>query len=594
MVGQAQGNMKFIPLIDTIKSYRPDLARDDLTAALTVAIMLVPQSLAYAMLANLPPEIGLYSSILPLVLYALFGTSSSLAVGPVAIVALMTGATIADISKTQAYSPVEISITLAFLSGLIMTVMGIFRMGFIVNFISRSVTEGFIFASAILIALSQFKYIFSIDMSGQTLNQMIHSLHGNVQAVHWPTLILGGGVLMIMFLVKPVLKILGQRFSISSRWLEFIPRMVPTIMVVLTILLMHFTAFGRMDINTVGSIPNGLPDFTMFTTDKNLFRILLLPAFLISIIGYIESISIASRFAAKTRSSIDSNSELIGLGAANLGSGFSGGMPVTGGLARSATSFNAGSRTQLSGLFSAIFMGIFVSGLMGFMEQLPKATLAATIIVAIIGLIDVKKLKETWNYSRSDSFLMIITIIMTLFYGVEVGISTGIILSIMVHLYLTSKPHMAIIGLIPGTQQFRNVLRYEVETVPEIIGIRIDESLYFANASFLEHEIVNIVIKNELIEHCILMFSSISDIDASALESLENINSQLKDLGITLHFSEVKGPVMDKLKRSHLYKEMKGRIHMSHYQAVQSLSKAYDDHKAESDVYETNMNPINH
>ncbi len=583
--------MKFFPLIDTIKSYRSDLARDDLIAAITVTIMLVPQSLAYAMLAGLPPEIGLYSSILPLVGYAIFGTSSSLAVGPVAVVALMTNAAIAELSKTYLYSPVEIAVGLAFLSGLIMTVMGIFRMGFIVNFISRSVTEGFIFASAILIAVSQFKYLLAINMQGQTLNRMFESILTGIDQIHWPTFILGSSVLLVLLTVKHFIRFIAPRINLSKIWLEFLPRVVPAIMVIITILLMHFTAFGQMNINTIGKIPDGLPDFSFISIDTDLFNILLVPAFLISIIGYVESISVASRFAAKMRTTIDTNSELIGLGAANLGSSISGGMPVTGGFARTVVNYNAGSKTPLSGIYAAIFIAIVVSGLMGFMEQLPKATLAAAIISAVIGLVDFKKLKETWIYSKSDFFLMLVTIMTTLFFGVEIGISTGIILSILMHLYLTSKPHMAIIGLVPGTQHFRNVLRYEVETVPEIIGIRIDESLYFANASFLEREIINIVIKNELIEHCILMFSSISDIDASALESLENINSQLNDLGIKLHFSEVKGPVMDKLRRSHLYKELEGRIHMSHYQAVKSLSKAYDNHKAESDVYETNMNP---
>ena len=582
--------MKNLPLIETIKSYRRDLARDDLIAAVTVTIMLVPQSLAYAMLAGLPPEVGLYSSILPLIGYALIGSSGSLAVGPVAVLALMTGATIADVSATHGYSAIEVSITLALLSGLILFAMGLLRMGFIVNFISRSVTEGFVTASAILIAFSQLKHIFAVDVEGHNLYSIASSLLSNMQSSHIPTLILGAAVLCVLLMTSPVLQLLSNKLKLGKHFLVFTPRLAPAVMVIITILLIHFTALGEMDIKTVGFIPNGIPRLHGITMDTTLLSSLFLPAALLSIIGYIESITVASRFAAKTRSTINPNNELLGLGAANMGSGISGGMPVTGGFSRSVVNYNAGSKTPISSVWTAIFIAIIVSGMMGFLEQLPKATLAAAIIAAVIGLIDIKRLKETWHYSKADFGLMIITILTTLFLGVEIGISTGIVLSICLHLYLTSKPHIAIVGQVPGTEHFRNVLRHDVKTTPEIIGIRIDERLYFANASYLEQEVLNIVSKNELIEHCILLFSSVSDIDASALESLETINTQLEEMGVKLHLSEVKGPVMDKLNRTSLVEKLKDRIHLSHYQAVNKLSQLYDNCKAESDVYETNFN----
>jgi len=583
--------MQLFPIIGTIKSYQLETARDDLIAAITVTIMLVPQSLAYAMLAGLPPEVGLYSSILPLICYALFGTSGSLAIGPVAVLALMTGATIANVSDTYAYEPIDVAVALAILSGLILFLMGIFRMGFIVNFISRSVTEGFITASAILIAVSQLEHIFGINMDGHNLYSMVSSLLNNLSATNIPTMILGSLVLLALLSTKSLLTWLSKTIQIKPAILVFGPRIAPAVMVILTVLLITFTSVGNMNISTIGFIPTGIPEFGIGGVDKTLFGILLLPAALLSIIGYIESISVASRFAAKTRSRIYPNNELIGLGAANIGSGLSGGMPVTGGFSRSVVNFKAGSKTPLSSVLSAIFIAVIVSGMVGLLEPLPKATLAAAIIAAVISLIDIKRLKEIWEYSRADFSLMFTTIIVTLFMGVEVGITTGIILSICLHLYETSKPHIAIIGQVPGTEQFRNVLRHDVKTIPEIIGIRVDESLYFANANYLEHEILAIVSKNRLIEHCILNFSSVSDIDASALESLETINDQLADMNIQLHLSDLKGPVMDKLNKSRLGKKLVGRVHESHYQAVNSLSQHYDAYQAKSDVYETNFNP---
>ncbi len=561
-----------MPLFDTLKGYNSSLAYSDLVAAITVTIMLIPQSLAYALLAGLPPEVGLYSSILPLIFYAVFGTSGALAVGPVAVIALMTGAAISQVSEQYTYAPIEVAVALALLSGGVLILMGILKMGFIVNFISRSVIEGFVTASAILIAISQFKHIFAIEVHGHNLYDISLSLFANLGETHLPTLILGSSVLICLLLIKPALNILFNKYGINNKWAETLPRVAPAIMVIITILLMNFTAIGQMQINSIGFIPNGVPKISMINIDKNLFEILLLPAALLSIIGYIESISVASRFAAKSGEKINANNELVGLGAANIGSSISAGMPVTGGFSRSVVNFSAGAKTPLSGVMSAIFIAILVSGMMGFLEQLPKATLAAAIIAAVIGLIDIKKLRETWSFSKSDFSLMMITILATLFIGVEVGVGTGIILSICLHLYHTSKPHIAIIGQVPGTEHFRNVLRHKVETTPEIIGIRIDESLYFANASFLEREVIDIANKSELAKHCILLFSSVSDIDASALESLEAINSQLNDLGITLHLSEVKGPVMDKLKNTYLEHELEGKIHLSHYQAVQILS----------------------
>ncbi|VAW88493.1 Sulfate permease [hydrothermal vent metagenome] len=560
------------PIIDTVKNYRTKLAYADASAAIIVTLMLIPQSLAYALLAGLPPEVGLYSSILPLIAYAIFGTSTTLAVGPVAVISLMTGAAIASLSTDMNYSPAEIAVALSFLSGLLLLAMNLLKLGFIVNFLSRSVIEGFIMASSILIIVSQLKHIIGVDAHGHALTETLSSLYQSLGDTHIPTLIMGGGILACLLLARFLFKTVLIRFGVSGHAADLAVRMFPAFMVVISIVVMNFTAAGETGIRVVGHIPNGLPKFQWSHLDVTLFGQLFMPALLIAIIGYVESISVATRFALKTKTSVEPNQELLAMGASNIASSVSGGMPVTGGFSRSVVNFDAGAKTQLSGIMAAILIGLLASGLMTTLALLPKATLAAAIIVAVASLIDIKKLKETWLFSKYDFSLTAITIVTTLLAGVEIGVSVGIVLSIILHLYHTSKPHMAVVGLVPGTEHFRNVLRQEVETNPDIIGIRIDESLYFANAAYLEKAVVKQIIQSPRAKYCVLLFSSVNDIDASALESLESIHEKLKDMGVELHLSEVKGPVMDKLRTTRLYGEIKEHIHLSHYQAVTHLS----------------------
>ncbi len=560
------------PVITTVKHYRGKLAYADASAALIVTLMLVPQSLAYALLAGLPPEVGLYSSILPLIAYAIFGTSTTLAVGPVAVISLMTGATIANFNNTLNYSPTEIAVALSLLSGLLLLAMSVLKLGFVVNFLSRSVIEGFVMASSILIIVSQLKHIAGVEVHGHALTETVSSLYQSVGDTHIPTLLMGIAVLVLLFLGRALFKPFLTRLGVSGHVADLAVRMFPAIMVVFSILVMNFTAAGESGIRVVGHIPNGLPAFQLSRLDTELFRNLFMPALLIAIIGYVESISVATRFAVKTKTTIEPSQELLAMGASNISSSISGGMPVTGGFSRSVVNYDAGAKTPLSGVMAAVLIGLLASGLMATLALLPKATLAAVIIVAVASLIDINKLKETWLFSKYDFSLTAITIVTTLLAGVETGVSVGIVLSIILHLYHTSKPHIAVVGLVPGTEHFRNVLRQEVETIPEIVGIRIDESLYFANATFLEKAVIEQVTQLPRTQYCVLLFSSVNDIDASALESLESIYEKLSNMGIQLHLSEIKGPVMDKLQKTHFYDEIKECTHLSHYQAVMHLS----------------------
>ena len=320
-------------------------------------------------------------------------------------------------------------------------------------------------------------------------------------------------------------------------------------------------------------MPQGLPPLTVPSVSPDLLRMLVVPALLISIIGFVESISVAQTLAAKKRQRIDPDQELIGLGAANLGAAFTGGYPVTGGFARSVVNFDAGAETPAAGAFTAMGLALAAVALTPLVHFLPKATLAATIIVAVLSLVDLSILGRTWRYSRADFLAVAVTILLTLGFGVETGVSAGVVLSIALHLYKTSRPHVAEVGLVPGTQHFRNIHRHDVQTDPGVLSLRVDESLYFVNARYLEDMIADRIAEDRALRDVVLMCSAVNEIDFSALESLEAINTRLRDLGIGLHLSEVKGPVMDRLKATDFLKDLNGEVFLSHYDAWRRLRR---------------------
>lgn len=290
--------------------------------------------------------------------------------------------------------------------------------------------------------------------------------------------------------------------------------------------------------------------------------------------------SVAQTLAAKKRQRIDPDQELIGLGAANIGAAFTGGYPVTGGFARSVVNYDAGAETPAAGAFTAVGLAIAAVALTPLVYYLPTATLAATIVVAVLSLVDFSILKKTWGYSKADFTAVAATILLTLTMGVEVGVASGVGISILLHLYKTSRPHVAEIGLVPGTQHFRNIHRHNVETDPTVLSLRVDESLYFVNARFLEDLVQARVSEGCAIKNVILMFSAVNEVDFSALESLEAINQRLTELGIGLHLSEVKGPVMDRLQTTHFLHELNGRVFLSQYDAWRAMVPLADTDEA--------------
>ena len=561
-----------LPILDWGRQYNRDTLAGDLVAALIVTIMLIPQSLAYALLAGLPAEVGLYASVAPLLAYAVFGSSRVLAVGPVAVVSLMTAASIGQFAATGTPAYWAAAITLAFLSGAMLLAMGLLRLGFLANFLSHPVISGFISASGLLIAASQLKVLMGVQADGQNLLALAQSLLGQAQNSHGLTLVVGALAAGFLFWVRTGLKPLLMAWGLGAKPADFIAKAGPVAAIAVTTALAWGLDWPGQGMKIVGTIPQGLPPLTLPVWDMALWRELAIPALLISVVGFVESVSVGQTLAAKRRQRIAPDQELVALGASNLSASFTGGFPVTGGFARSVVNFDAGARTPAAGVFTA--MGILLAALLltPALYFLPQATLAATIIVAVLSLVDFGILKRTWAYSKPDFAAVVATLLATLSLGVETGLVVGVGLSLALYLFNTSRPHIATVGLVPGTESFRNVLRYQVLVSPRLLSLRVDENLYFANARKLEDCVNDAVANRPELKHVVLQCSAINSIDASALESLEAIRLRLQDAGIALHLSEVKGPVMDRLQRTDFVASLGGQVFMTHFQAIACLT----------------------
>lgn len=568
---------RYLPILAWGRSYDRQTLVSDGVAAGIVTIMLIPQSLAYAMLAGLPPEVGLYASILPILAYTIFGTSRTLAVGPVAVISLMTLAAAGTVAPPGTPEFIAAALVLALLSGLILVLMGVLKLGFLANLLSHPVVSGFITASGIIIATGQAKSILGIQASGEAMPELLATLTRNIGATNLPTLIIGLASLAFLFWVRKGLKPTLMRLGMAARPADLTAKAGPIAAVVLSTMAVAAFDLEAKGVKVVGEIPQSLPPLTVPLFDLSLWQQLIVPALLLSVIGFVESVSVAQTLAAKRRQRIDPDQELIGLGAANIAASFSGGYPVTGGFARSVVNFDAGAETPAAGAITAVGIAIAALFLTPLLASLPIATLAATIIVAVLSLVDFQTVRTVRRYSRADFAAMAATILITLGFGVEPGVMAGVALSLALLLWRTSRPHAAIVGRVPGTEHFRNVARHTVVTDPAIITIRVDESLTYLNARWLEEYVLEEIAEQPQVRHVILMGSAINAIDASALESLEAINHRLADAGIRLHLSEVKGPVMDRLARSHLLADLTGQVFLSQDNAFSTLLSAPDD-----------------
>lgn len=563
---------RWLPILVWGRDYNRIQFGGDLLAAAIVTLMLIPQSLAYAMLAGLPAQAGLYASMLPLLAYALFGSSRTLAVGPAAVTSLMTAAAIGQlaVSGTEAYW--EATLVLTLVSGLILLLMGVLRLGFLANYLSHPVISGFISASAVLIAFSQLGHILGIPAQGSTLVQIMPALWQGLAQTNLATLVLGVATLGFLWWARGWLKPLLLRSGFGSRWADALAKAGPVVAIAATTLAVWSLELTERGVSVVGQVPQGLPPLTVPAWNPALWAELALPALLLGIVGFVESISVGQTLAAKRRQRVEPDQELVALGASNLSAAFTAGLPVTGGFSRSVVNFDAGAQTPAAGVYTALGIAVATLLFTPVLRYLPQATLAATIIVAVLSLVDLSTLRRTWSYSRFDFAVVAGTLGVTLLAGVEAGLIVGVVLALALYLYRSSRPHIAVVGQVPGTEHFRNVLRHAVHTSPKVLGLRIDESLYFANARFLEDRINEAVAGLPELRHVVLQCSAINTIDASALESLEHIETRLVDAGIRLHLSELKGPVHDRLAGTEFLQKLSGSVYLTHYQAIEALA----------------------
>jgi len=557
-----------------LQGYNGSAFTEDFIAAIIVTVLLVPQCLAYALLAGLPPVVGVYASIFPLLAYAAFGSSRYISVGPTAVISLMTAAAIAAVPEGQRLVSAAV---LAILSGLMLILMGMFKGGFIMNFVSRSVVNAYITGAAFLIIISQLKHVMGVESEGTTAYAMIKSLIPQFSQANVAAIGVGASCLTLFWLTRNYLAYGLVRAGIRSRSAKLIARTVPILVIAGSILLSYLARLPqKYDISIVGEIPSGLPRIAFPDADLQMVQLLWLPALVLALVAFVDSMSTAQTLAAKARDRINSDKEMLAMGASNFIAGMSAGYPVNGSMSRSVVNFSAGAKTPVSGVIVAGLMAVSALFLTPTLKYLPKATLAALIIAACFSLFDFKGMWQTFKYSRRDGLIAFATFLSVLIFGVQWGVLIGVILSMTLHIQTTLRPNMALVGRFPGTEHYRDSSRFNVETFDEVKTLRIDESLYYANARYLEDKIARVVQENPKMTDLVLMCPAVNRIDASAIASLETINTRLKSAGINLHFSELHTYVKDRFMRSDISRNLTGQIFFSQKEAMETLEPEPD------------------
>ena len=556
-----------------LSGYSGRIFTDDLVAAIVVTILLVPQSLAYALLAGLPPQVGIYASIAPLIAYALLGSSNMLNVGPTAVVSLMTAACIVALPEEQRIVGAAI---VAVMTGVILIVAGILRAGFLMNFVSRPVVSAYITGAALLIIISQLRHILGVDGGGRTAFAMLSSLRDQLGSIHGLTFLVGGIALLAFWLARNSVAYRLVKAGMRSRRARMASRIAPILIILIAMGMSAGFGLAYQGLATVGPVPAGLPPIGLPSGDMALFEQLLMPAAVIAIVAFVDSTSTAQELAARRRENVNADRELLGLGAANLAAGLTGGYAVNGSMSRSAVNAAAGGQTRLSGLIVAALMCLTALFLTPFLQPLPLAVLAALIIIACLSLLDFKAIWRTWMYSRADGLTALATFFSVLIFGVQWGVLAGVVLAMALHIRSTVSPNMPLVGRFPGTEHYRDAERFVVETDDRVKTLRIDESLYYANARTLEARVSELVEKEDDMTDLILMCTAVNRIDASALNSLETINDRLKAAGIRLHLSDMQSRVRERLFRSNLLDKLTGQIFLSQHEAMEALSGVAD------------------
>lgn len=533
-------------MLQWLRQYRRAMLPGDISAGIVVAMMMIPQGMAYALVAGLPPVAGIYASIVPPLLYALFGTSSTQSVGPMAIVSLMTASALAPLAAPGSGLYGVLAAQLAFLAGAVLLACGLLRIGFLANFFSRPVMSGFTIGSAIVIAWGQLGPL----------------LGGPLAAPHWPSVALGLGSLLLLVSARQWLAALLTRCGLAPAAADIGAKLAPMLVVLGATALVPLMALDRIGVATTGAVPSGLPVLNLAASHGH-WEALLKPSLLIGFMIFLISMSGAQTLALKRGEKLGSNRELIGLGAANLGSAISGGFPVTGSISRSAVNFAAGANTQLASVITAGLLALALVAPTGWLALLPLPTLAATIIVAVLGMLDLSTLRTAWRYDRADAAALVATAGGVLVLGVEAGVVIGVALSIGALIWRASRPHIAVLGRIPGSEHFRNVDRYATETAPGLLMMRIDAGLFFGNVEAVNERIEDELAAQPDTRDLVLVLSAVNAIDTSALFGLAELNQSLRQRGVRLHLAEVKGPVIDRLRQSELLDQLNGEVFLS-------------------------------
>ncbi|MBF1990085.1 SulP family inorganic anion transporter [Fischerella thermalis] len=564
----------YLPILDWGLHYRREYLAGDLSAGIIVASLLIPQGMAYALLAGLPPQVGLYASILPQIIYAFLGTSRFISVAPVAVDSLMVAAAVGSLAAENTPEYLGLALLLALMVGLVEILMGVLRLGFLVNFLSQAVISGFISAAAIIIGFSQVKHLLGLKIpQTESFIRLLTYIAQGIDAINWVTLTLGFVSILVLVYFHQELGKQLQKQGFSEQTITPVTKSAPLLLVIGTSLLVWLLRLDQFaGVKIVGEIPKGLPSVTIPSIDVNHMQALLPAAFAISFVGFMEAFAVGKFLASKRRQKVDANQELIALGAANLSAALSGGYPVTGGLSRSVVNFSANANTLLASMITALMIALTVMLLTPLFYFLPQTCLAAIILVAVSNLLDFGTLKRLWAYNRADAIAWLTSFVAVLATSVEKGILVGAAMSILLHLWRTSRPHIAIVGRVGETEHFRNVLRHNVKTCPHVLAVRVDASLYFVNTKYLEDYLLKVVTDHPEVKHLVLVCSAVNFIDGSALETFKDLIVDFKNRGIEFYMSEVKGPVMDQLAKVGFVDEL-GRDHifLTTDQAMQAL-----------------------
>ena len=562
-----------VPIVTWLGQYNRDDLPGDTIAGTVVAITLIPQAMAYSTLAGLPPQMGLYTGLLPPILYSVFGSSRTLGVGPVAILSLMVGSSLAPIAAAGSPEYASYAILVALMSGLLLLALGMLRAGALTNFISHPVIAGFSTAAALIIAASQIKDMFGINLERTYfIPRILSEVFAKRADIHYLTMAVAGGSLILLLGRNAIAKFLQSRNVLNQLWADMLTKVMPLLVLILTTWLSWYFNFAGKNIKIVGTIPSGLPVLVWPELSWHVLQQLTPAALLIAAVSFLESIAIARTLAAKSRQKVLPDQELVGLGAAHIASALTGGYPIAGSFSRSTVNVAAGARTQLAAIITSVFIAITLLVLTPVLYHLPQATLAAIVVMAVTSLIDFGPLAHTWRYMKLDATSFMATFLGVLALGIEEGILMGIACSIAFFLWRTSTPNLVVLGRLGDSQLFRDARFHEVHTYPEVLLLRIDMSLYFANASNLEDFVLRYVADNPEVKHFVLVGSSINMIDASALDTLEALRLNLNDSGVTMHLASIKSTILRRMRATDFLDKLSpGKVFLSPHDAVVAL-----------------------